>query len=48
MEKWKKAGYKVYLYFDKNKVSYKFLAKSDEDAELYRKKGGAVTPEFSI
>ena len=48
MEKWKKAGYKVYLYFDKNKVSYKFLAKSDEDAELYRKKVGAITPEFSI
>ena len=45
---WKESGYKTYLYIDKNKVPRKFLAKSDEDAELYRKKVGAITPEFDI
>ena len=37
MEVWKKAGYKTYTYNDKDKT-LKFLAKNDEDAELYRKK----------
>ena len=43
---WEESGYKTYLYIDKNKVPRKFLARSDEDAELYRKKVGAVTPEI--
>ena len=45
---WKENGYKTYLYIDKDNVQHKFLAKNDEDAELYRKKVGAITPEFNI
>tara|TARA_R110000824_G_scaffold397987_1_gene601366 strand:- start:354 stop:512 length:159 start_codon:yes stop_codon:yes gene_type:complete len=35
---WEKHGYKTYVYLDKDNTEYKFLARSDEDAVLYRKK----------
>ena len=37
MNSWKESGYKTYTYNDEDKT-FKFLAKNDEDAELYRKK----------